>query len=104
MRTYIIALIATAAMLLGTAGSTASAHVHHVTTGNGRPQELANGQNHPGFVGDLACYGTNDLPGTGPAGYGIEVAHHGPDSGDPGRDDGCYQRDGAPDDQNPAID
>ena len=89
-------------LLLGT--TAVQAHVHSVTTGSGREQELANGQNHPGFVNNVSCAGINELPGSGPAGYGLETAHHGPDSGDPGKDDGCYQRDTAPDDSNPAID
>ena len=80
------------------------AHVHEAERAHqGDGQVLANGQNHPGFVGNLACEGINEPADSGPAGYGLETAHHGPDSGDPGKDDGCYQRDGAPDDQNPAI-
>jgi len=30
-----------------------------------------------------------------PAAYGLETAHHGPDAGEPGRGDGCYQTTGA---------
>jgi len=48
--------------------------------------------------------GTNTI---GPAWYGLETAHHGADSGVPGKGDGCYMADGSPalgqDDQNPAI-
>jgi hypothetical protein len=38
----------------------------------------------------------------------VETAHHGPDSGDAGKGDGCYGADASPlgedDDVNPAID
>lgn len=83
----------------------ASAHVHVVTNPN-HTQELANGQNHPGFdpITNLSCEGVNEPANAGPAGFGLETAHHGPDSGEPGKADGCYQRDTPPDDQNPAID
>lgn len=91
------------AVLLVALPNTAGAHVHHVVNPN-HDQELANGQNHPGFVGNLSCEGVNEPADAGPAGYGLETAHHGPDSGTPGKADGCYQRDGVPDDQNPAID
>lgn len=94
---FIVALLAGA--------SAAWAHPHTVTTGNGGEQEIANGQNHPPFVNGVSC----DTAGTaGPAWYGLESAHHGPDAGDPGRGDGCYETTGnvAPgaDDENPAID
>ena len=101
-RIAVVVLIAMVWLLV--AAATASAHVHVVTTGNGRTQQLANGQNHPGFVGNVSCEGVSEPANAGPAGYGLETAHHGPDSGDPGKDDGCYERDGVPDDQNPAID
>ncbi len=81
----------------------AAAHVHVVTTQH-HVQELANGQNHPGFIANVSCEGVLEPPNAGPAGYGLETAHHGPDSGTPGSADGCYQRDAAPDDSNPAID
>lgn len=82
----------------------ASAHVHEAEPAHqGDGQVLANGQNHPGFVGNLSCEGTNEPADSGPAGWGLETAHHGPDAGDPGKDDGCYQREGVPDDENPAI-
>jgi hypothetical protein len=52
---------------------------------------------------------TSDTPGD-PAFYGLESAHHGPDAGDPGKDEGCYAAlddDGGatlpPPDTNPAI-
>lgn len=83
-------------MMTGSVGA-AWAHVHTVSNPN-HVQNLANGQNHAPFVNDVLCGVVN------PAGYGLETAHHGPDSGAPGAADGCYQRDGAPDDQSPAID
>jgi hypothetical protein len=81
------------------------AHDHEADPAHhGEGQVLANSQNHPGFVGNTSCEGVNEPPDSGPAGYGLETAHHGPDSGDPGKDDGCYERDAPPDDENPAID
>ena len=91
------------------AGSPASGHVHVVQT-RSHAQELANGQNHPAFqaVGAdglrLSCAGVDELPGTGPAGFGLETAHHGPDAGTSGKADGCYAVAGNPVDENPAID
>ena len=94
---------------LSLAGSV-SAHKHSVTTGNDEVVYIANEQNHPGFVdqGDgtiSACEGVNEPPNAGPAGYGLETAHHGPDL-DPGNGDGCYTTYGPapPADDNPAID
>jgi len=91
------------ALLVLTSVATASGHVHSVENPD-HTQELANGQNHPGFVGNTSREGINEPANAGPAGYGLETAHHGPDSGTPGRADGCYQRDAPPDDQNPTID
>lgn len=74
----------------------ASAHPHTV-----HGQVIANGQNH----GPYSAAG--ETCGGDPAAYGLESAHHGPDSGSPGKADGCYQLDSMPptsDDQNPAID
>ena len=75
---------------------------------------IANGQNHPAFVFDAAtgkfvsCMTNTLLPGFGPAWYGLETAHRGPDSLTPGKGDGCYAADASPlgedDDVNPAID
>jgi hypothetical protein len=85
------ALLAALALL---AATTAAVSAHsHVIGGNG--QVIANGQNHHAFVaqGDgtfLSCDTFAPLPGLGPAWYGLETAHHGPDSGDAGRGDGCY--------------
>ena len=75
-------------------------------------QVIANGQNHPGFVTDseagviTMCEGVNEPADSGPAGYGLETAHHGPDAGTAGKGDGCYAvEDDAPPppDTNPAI-
>lgn len=88
----------------------AAAHPHEVTKGNGDVVVLANGQNHPGFIEDsesglfLSCEGVAEPADSGPAGYGLETAHHGPDAGTPGKADGCYATDGPPQDNNPAID
>ncbi len=100
-----------AASLLAASAVSVSAH-QHVIGANG--QVLANGQNHPAFVFDAAsgtfvsCDTNTLLPGFGPAWFGLETAHHGPDSGDPGKGDGCYAADASPlseaDDVNPAID
>lgn len=100
-----IALLAAFALV-----SEASAHPHAVTTGNGTQVTIANGQNHPGFVQNTetgmfeSCEGINEPANSGPAGYGLETAHHGPDQGTPGKADGCYATDGPPQDNNPAID
>lgn len=96
--------------LLSASAAAVSAH-QHVVGKNG--QVLANGQNHYAFVavGDgtyLSCDTFRALSGVGPAWYGLETAHHGPDSGDAGKGDGCYLADASPlseaDDVNPAID
>lgn len=95
--------------------SPAAAHVHTV---DGQP--IANGQHHPVFTsiggGQGTTCDTSSGPGgaeVGPAWYGLETAHHGPDSGTRGRGDGCYQTEvtrlpsGAwvpANDTNPAID
>ena len=79
----------------------ALAHEHIVDPdGDGVGQVLANGQLHGPFnASGVTCGGD-------PAAYGLESAHHGPDSGTPGKADGCYQVDSMPpgtDDNNPAI-
>jgi hypothetical protein len=97
--------LVTAALFAGLTFAPATAFAHpHIVSNPSHDQALANGQNHPGFVGNVSCEGVNEPAGSGPAGYGLETAHHGPDSGTPGKGDGCYQRDAPPDDQNPAID
>jgi hypothetical protein len=107
-----VALLMTAMLAVLGAG-TAAAHSHVASNAN-HVQALANGQNHPAFFIDpvtgliTSCEGVNELPNTGPAFYGLETAHHGPDAGDPGKDEGCYaatEDNGAPPppDTNPAI-
>lgn len=111
MRRHIQPIVFSIAILaaLGIA-SVASAHPHQVTTGNGKEVTIANGQNHPGFVPNAetglyeSCEGVAPLPNMGPASYGLETAHHGPDAGTPGKADGCFATDGPPQDNNPAID
>jgi hypothetical protein len=110
----LLGLTAIAALVLATAAPVA-AHSHFAENGQaGSGQVLANGQNHPRFQpnGDgtfSSCESYGPVPGgsIGNAWFGLETAHHGPDSGDPGKGDGCYMADGSPgagqDDQNPAI-
>jgi hypothetical protein len=104
--------MALGSLLLASAAPVA-AHQHFAENGQaGDGQRLANGQNHPRFLpnGDgtfTSCESYGPIPGSsiGHAWYGLETAHHGPDSGDPGRSEGCYMADGSPltaDDQNPA--
>ena len=81
----------------------------HVAENSANQQVLANGQNHPGFQAvnaeglRLSCEGTLVPADAGPAGYGLETAHHGPDAGTPGKSDGCYAVVGNPQDGNPGI-
>ena len=113
-----ITLLATVALLmmamLAVLGAgTAAAHPH-VAEKSPHDQQIANGQNHPGYSYDAATNlstscDTSDSPGD-PAFYGLESAHHGPDAGDPGKDEGCYAAlddDGGatlpPPDTNPGI-
>lgn len=104
------AAVATALLTLALGAGSVAAHTHSIGK-NG--QVIANGQNHYGFVaqGDgtfLTCDTFTALANQGPAWYGLETAHHGPDSGDAGMGDGCYLADSSPlgeaDDVNPAID
>jgi len=82
----------------------------HVVPNPSHDQLLANGQNHPGFQAidadgiRLSCAGVLEPANAGPAGFGLETAHHGPDAGTPGKADGCYATAGNPQDGNPAID
>ena len=105
----LVTVMLTVALLTISAVSLVSAHPHEVDTPN-HTQELANGQNHSGFQpidGDglrNSCEGTLDSGNNGPAGYGLETAHHGPDAGTPGKADGCFATEGNPADNNPAID
>lgn len=106
MRTLFFATIA--ALALTALASPVAAHVHKAEN-SPHEQELANGQNHPFFVADtesgpfISCDGLAEPPDAGPAGYGLETAHHGADAGTPGKADGCYATDGAPEDDNPGI-
>src|SRR5262245_29049841 len=99
----IVVILATLAF-----ASTALAHPH-IAENSSHGQVLANGQNHPGFqpVNEdglrLSCAGTLEPANAGPAGYGLETAHHGPDAGTPGKGDGCYAVVGDPRDNNPGI-
>ena len=102
LESYMLKVIVAICASLGILGPLAaampaSAHPH-VVEQNG--QVIANGQLHGPFVNGVSCGGD-------PAAFGLESAHHGPDAGDPGKADGCYQTTGsvAPsaDDENPAI-
>jgi len=103
-----LAVIATVPIMVLVGASPATAHVH-VAENTPQQQPLANGQNHPGYQPvnadglRLSCDGVLEPADAGPAGYGIEVAHHGPDAGTPGNADGCYAVVGNPTDGNPAI-
>ena len=104
-----IAAAVTAAALAVLIAAPVSAHPHVVTPSE-HDQVLANGQNHPGFQPlnadglRLSCAGVLEPAKSGPAGFGLETAHHGPDAGTPGKGDGCYAVVGNPGDANPAID
>lgn len=79
----------------------ANAHPHRVSVAHdGAGQELANGANHTPYSSTgLTCGGDHAV-------FGLETAHHGPDSGTPGSSDGCYQLDSMPpgsDQPNPVI-
>jgi hypothetical protein len=82
----------------------------HIVSNPSHDQVLADGQNHPGFQPinpdglRVSCEGVLEPADAGPAGYGLETAHHGPDAGTPGQSDGCYATVGNPQDENPAID
>jgi hypothetical protein len=100
----------TVALLAGLALPAAATAHPHVVSNPSHSQVLANGQNHPGFQPAnadglrLSCEGVLEPANAGPAGYGLETAHHGPDAGRPGKGDGCYATVGDPADSNPAID
>jgi hypothetical protein len=85
-----VALLMTAMLALLGAGRDA-AHPHEVSNPS-HDQKIAKGQNHPAFVSDTGlitmCEGVNEPPDSGPAGYGLETAHRGPDAGTPGKGDG----------------
>ena len=93
-----------AAAFLG-AASGALAHPHKAEHAHGDTgQVIANGQNHPTFINGESCETFAHLDGYGPAWYGLETAHHGPDAGDPGRGEGCYQIEGRLSPRDPASD
>ena len=106
--------VAAATFTVAVGAGAVAAHSHVVNQGTDQETVIANGQNHPAFVFDAAtgtyvsCDTNTLLLGFGPAWFGVETAHHGPDSGDPGKGDGCYAADSSPsgegDDVNPAID
>jgi hypothetical protein len=99
-----------AAVLTTAALATPAAAHPHVVSNPSHAQVLANGQNHPGFQAldadglRWSCEGVLEPADSGPAGFGLETAHHGPDAGTPGKADGCYATLGNPQDANPAID
>ena len=105
-----IALASVVFMAALVAGPSVSAHPHTAENANqGEGQVVANGQNHPGFVdqGDgtgMSCEGVNEPENSGPAGYGLETAHHGPDNGTAGKGDGCYVTDYPTEDNSPGLD
>lgn len=109
LKTRLILAAAVAALAALTLAGPVAGHPHTVSNPN-HDQELADGQNHPGFQPinadglRLSCEGVLEPANTGPAGYGLETAHHGPDAGTPGKADGCYATVGNPRDENPAID
>lgn len=95
LRTLVPITVAAAFLLIGAAP--ALAHPHIVSPSG---QVIARGQNHPRFINGLACvsYGpavTVPAVPVGPAWFGLETAHHGPDAGTPGRADECYQTTGS---------
>lgn len=102
-----------AILLVGAFANPALAHRHQAEPAPGEGPFLANGANHPAFMDEdedgkpESCESYTLPPDFGPAWYGLETAHHGPDSGDPGKGDACYEADASPlspaDDQNPAI-
>jgi hypothetical protein len=113
-----IMLLATVALLmtvmLAVLAGTAAAHPH-VASNPDPDQPIAHGQLHPGFFVDpdtgliTSCEGVLEPEGgSGPAFFGLETAHHGPDAGTPGKGDGCYAAEDPdatppPPDANPAI-
>ena len=93
-------------LMLALGAGVAVAHPHQASRAHhGEGQQIANGQNHGPFT--TTTDGHGQTCGGDPAAYGLESAHHGPDAGDPGKADGCYETDSMPpgsDDNNPAID
>ncbi len=109
LRARLTVAAAMAALAALTLTGSVAAHPH-VVSNPSHDQVLADGQSHPGFQPinadglRLSCEGVLEPASAGPAGYGLETAHHGPDAGTPGKADGCYATSGNPQDENPAID
>lgn len=109
MRSRLTLAAAIAALAAATLAGPVAGHPHIVSNPN-HDQVLADGQNHPGFQPvdgsglRRSCEGVLEPANAGPAGYGLETAHHGPDAGVPGKADGCFATVGNPQDDNPAID
>jgi hypothetical protein len=104
MKRFMTVVVVAAVTPLAAAGI-ALAHPHaaeHAHQGDG--QVIANGQNHPAFISGESCDTNAHLPGYGPAWYGLETAHHGPDAGEPGKGDGCYAIEGGLSPLDPASD
>ncbi|MDQ4064824.1 MAG: hypothetical protein M3161_02130 [Actinomycetota bacterium] len=109
-RKVTVAVVAAGAVLNASA---VLAHPHKASPAHqGEGQEVANGQNHGPFTLNEDGYAETQTDEGDPAAYGIETAHHGPDSGRPGKADGKYQTDATAtsgasgpgsDDNNPAI-
>jgi hypothetical protein len=98
--------IAVLALILALVAQSTSAHTHTIDPdgdgeplkkGNGETVYLANGVNHekPVFTDDGTGSGGSvticDLESQHPGSYGIETAHHGPDTGQPGNSDRCFE-------------
>ena len=104
MKLNILSMIIVGSFVFSTA---AAAHDHYVINGKGDRVYLAGGNgshNPPQQDQD----GNWIICGGDPAGYGLEVAHHGPDASGHGNSDGCYMIEGGvhpgQHDGNPAID
>ena len=101
----IATVVASSAAVSLFAAGVATAHPHAAANAHGGTgQVIANGQNHPAFVNGESCESFTHLPGYGPAWFGLETAHHGPDAGTPGKGDGCYQIEGRLSPLDPASD
>jgi hypothetical protein len=101
----VAAILALAITTFLAAASVATAHPHAAENAHqGDGQVIANGQNHPAFINGESCDSNAHLPGYGPAWYGLETAHHGPDAGTSGKGDGCYQIEGGLSPLDPASD
>lgn len=109
----VLAMLVAALLLLLAAGPVLG-HEHKAANAHqGEGQVLAHGQNHPRFLDTdpgaavvfMSCEEFGDIPGqspVGPAWYGLETAHHGPDAATPGKSDGCYMIEGGLSPLNPA--